>query len=76
MALLAFVENQSHRCRQAVPAFLLERQLFLPGAGELHDASIVSLEELFDEARLSADYERKGWSPPGVTRGPVPAWSS
>ena len=38
----------------------------------LHDASIVSLEELFDEARLGADYERKGWSPPGVTRGPVP----
>jgi hypothetical protein len=38
----------------------------------LHDASIVSLEELFDEARLSADYERKGWSPPGVTRGPIP----
>jgi hypothetical protein len=38
----------------------------------LHDASIVSLEELFDEARLSAEYERKGWSPPGVTRGPIP----
>jgi hypothetical protein len=38
----------------------------------LHDASIVSLEELFDEARLSANYERKGWSPPGVTRGPIP----
>ena len=38
----------------------------------LHDASIVSLEELFDSARLSADYERKGWSPPGVTKGAVP----
>ena len=38
----------------------------------LHDASIVTLEELFDEARLSADYERKGWSPPGVTKGPIP----
>ena len=38
----------------------------------LHDASIVTLEELFDEARLSTDYERKGWSPPGVTKGPIP----
>jgi hypothetical protein len=38
----------------------------------LHDASIVSLEELFDEARLGADYDRKGWSPPGATRGPIP----
>ena len=38
----------------------------------LHDASIVSLEELLDEARLSADYERKGWSPPGVTKGSIP----
>jgi hypothetical protein len=38
----------------------------------LHDASIVSLEELFDEARLRHDYERKGWSPPGVTKGPIP----
>ena len=38
----------------------------------LHDASIVSLEELFDEARLRDDYERKGWSPPGVTRGAIP----
>jgi hypothetical protein len=37
----------------------------------LHDASIVSLEELFDDARLRDDYERKGWSPPGVTRGPI-----
>jgi hypothetical protein len=39
----------------------------------LHDASIVTLEELFDAARLSADYERKGWSPPGVTKGAVPS---
>ena len=38
----------------------------------LHDASIVTLEELFDEARLSTDYERKGWSPPGVTKGAIP----
>jgi hypothetical protein len=38
----------------------------------LHDASIVSLEELFDSARLSPDYERKGWSPPGVTKSAVP----
>ena len=38
----------------------------------LHDASIVSLEELFDAARLSPEYARKGWSPPGVTKGAVP----
>ena len=38
----------------------------------LHDASIVSLEELFDPARLNPEYERKGWSPPGVTKGAVP----
>jgi hypothetical protein len=38
----------------------------------LHDASVVSLEELFDPARLSPDYERKGWSPPGVTKSAVP----
>lgn len=37
-----------------------------------HDASVVSLEELFDPARLSPDYERKGWSPPGVTKSAVP----
>ena len=36
------------------------------------DASIVSLEELFDAARLSPGYERKGWSAPGVTKGAVP----
>ena len=41
-------------------------------AGLLHDASITSLEELFDAARLSPDYQRKGWSPPGVKTGPVP----
>ena len=38
----------------------------------LHDASISNLEELFDAARLRADYERKGWSPPGATTGAVP----
>jgi hypothetical protein len=38
----------------------------------LHDASIVTLEELFDPARLDPEYERKGWSPPGVTKGAVP----
>jgi hypothetical protein len=37
----------------------------------LHDASIVTLEELFDPARLDPEYERKGWSPPGVTNGAV-----
>ena len=38
----------------------------------LHDASITSLEEMFDPARLSADYEPKGWNPPGVTKRAVP----
>jgi hypothetical protein len=38
----------------------------------LHDASIVTLEELFDAARLNPDYERKGWSPPGQTKGAIP----
>lgn len=38
----------------------------------LHDASILTLEELFDPARLEPDYERKGWSPPGMTTGAVP----
>jgi hypothetical protein len=38
----------------------------------LHDASLASLEELFDSARLSPDYQSKGWSPPGVTRRAVP----
>ena len=38
----------------------------------LHDASIVSLEELFDAARLDPEYERKGWAPPGVTKAAIP----
>jgi hypothetical protein len=38
----------------------------------LHDASIVSLEELFDAARLSPDYERRGWSAPGAINGATP----
>ena len=38
----------------------------------LHDASVTSLEEMFDVARLSSDYEPKGWNPPGVTRRAVP----
>ena len=38
----------------------------------LHDASIVSLEELFDAARLDPAYERKGWTPPGETTGAIP----
>lgn len=38
----------------------------------LHDGSLTSLEELFDPARLEPDYEPKGWSPPGVTKRPVP----
>jgi hypothetical protein len=38
----------------------------------LHDASIVTLEELFDDTRLSADYRRQAWSPPGVTKSAIP----
>ena len=38
----------------------------------LHDASLGSLEEMFDPARLSPQYEPKGWNPPGVTRRSVP----
>jgi hypothetical protein len=38
----------------------------------LHDASLKTLEELFDPARLNPDYVRKGWAPPGMTNGPVP----
>jgi hypothetical protein len=38
----------------------------------LHDASVTSLEEMFDPARLRPDYEPKGWNPPGVTRRAVP----
>ena len=38
----------------------------------LHDASVTSLEEMFDSARLNPDYEPKGWNPPGVTRRAVP----
>jgi len=38
----------------------------------LHDASLTSLEEMFDSARTSSEYEPKGWNPPGVTRRAVP----
>jgi len=38
----------------------------------LHDGSVASLEEMFDPARLNADYEPKGWNPPGVARRAVP----
>lgn len=38
----------------------------------LHDASVTSLEEMFAAARLSSEYEPKGWNPRGVTRRSVP----
>ena len=38
----------------------------------LHDASVASLEEMFDVARLTPNYEPKGWNPPGVTMRAVP----
>jgi hypothetical protein len=38
----------------------------------LHDASVTSLEEMFDPARTSPEYEPKGWNPPGVTKRAVP----
>jgi hypothetical protein len=37
----------------------------------LHDGSCASLEEMFDPARLKADYAPKGWNPPGVTQRAV-----
>ena len=38
----------------------------------LHDASLTSLEEMFDPARTAPDYEPSGWNPPGVTKRAVP----
>jgi hypothetical protein len=38
----------------------------------LHDASVTSLEEMFDAARIRPEYQPKGWNPPGVTRRAVP----
>jgi|RhiMethySRZTD1v2_1073278.scaffolds.fasta_scaffold02253_2 hypothetical protein len=38
----------------------------------LHDASVTSLEEMFDPARTSPEYEPNGWNPPGVTKRAVP----
>jgi len=38
----------------------------------LHDASVTSLEEMFDPARTSPEYEPKGWNPPGMTKRAVP----
>ena len=37
----------------------------------LHDGSLASLEEMFDRARLTADYVSKGWNPPGTTTRPI-----
>ncbi len=34
----------------------------------LHDGSLVSLEELFDPARLDPGYQSTGWNPPGVEK--------
>jgi cytochrome c peroxidase len=38
----------------------------------LHDGSLTSLEEMFDPRRLQADFQPKGWNPPGVTKRAVP----
>jgi hypothetical protein len=38
----------------------------------LHDGSVTSLDEMFDPSRLGAEYEPKGWNPPGVTKRAVP----
>jgi hypothetical protein len=40
--------------------------------GLLHDASVSSLEELFDPARLKPDYVGRGWRPPGVKARAIP----
>ena len=34
----------------------------------LHDGSVGSLEEMFDQSRLNADHEPGGWKGPGVTK--------
>ena len=41
----------------------------------LHDGSLTSLEEMFDVARVEANYQPKGWNPPGVTTRAVPGHS-
>lgn len=33
----------------------------------MHDGSVTSLEEMFEPARLSPEYQPKGWNPPGTT---------
>jgi mono/diheme cytochrome c family protein len=38
----------------------------------LHDASLTSLEEMFDPRRTTLEYEPNGWNPPGVTKRAVP----
>lgn len=38
----------------------------------LHDGSLTSLEEFFDNRRLNDDFEPQGWNPPGVSRRAVP----
>ena len=38
----------------------------------LHDGAVASLEEMFDPARLDADYEPKGWNPPGTDKRAIP----
>jgi cytochrome c peroxidase len=38
----------------------------------LHDGSLTSLEEMFDPARVTPDYEPKGANPPGVSKRAVP----
>jgi hypothetical protein len=40
--------------------------------GLLHNASVSSLEELFDPARLKPDYVGAGWRPPGVKARAIP----
>jgi hypothetical protein len=37
----------------------------------LHDGSLMTLEELFDAARLDPNYQPSGWIPPGVARRAV-----
>jgi hypothetical protein len=38
----------------------------------LHDGSLTTLEEMFDPARLTAEFAPQGWNPPGVTKRAVP----
>jgi hypothetical protein len=42
----------------------------------MHDGALTSLEEMFDPARESPDYEPRGWNPVGVKKRAIPGHPS